>query len=231
MNEHSTPDSAPPPDYILRLPQLERPARWPAIFGAERPTHLEIGFGSGHWLAEYARLHPELNLLGIEKTLREVRRCADKLRRRGVENVRLLQGYAEYFLANYSAEASLDTIHLYFPDPWPKARHARRRIFRPDVIRLIARALRPGAQLLVKTDVTEYYKEMIRVAAREPALRLEEDLQLQDGFPRTEAGALAAYDPALHGDLPECLRLTTNYERKAIEDGRPIHFMRWVRIP
>jgi len=224
-------DGAPAPfDMEIRLGALERPLRWDVIFGNANPVHIEIGSGSGHWLAEFARLHPEWNFLGIEKTRSEVRRALDKIQRRGLVNVRLISCYADYVIALYVGDASVDALHVYFPDPWPKTRHARRRVFQPDFVRELARILKPGAPLFAMTDVDDYHRRILTAAAQVPSLRLEEDRRLDLEYPRDAEGRPVPFDLIPAAELPEAFRLTTNYERKALAAGSPIHSMRWRRL-
>jgi tRNA (guanine-N(7)-)-methyltransferase len=217
-------------DPVIHPAQLHTPMDWPAVFGNHAPIHVEIGSGSGHWLAETARMHPEINYLGIEKATSEVRRATDKLRRRGVRNVRLLRYDAAYILSRYVTSGGIEVFHIYFPDPWPKSRHAKRRVIRPEVAAEIARCLRPGGTLHVKTDVNAYQEQIMLVLGATRGLVLVEQCRLDSELPCVEKEKL----PALleHPDktrLPEALRLTTNYERKALTAGRPDHYTRWVR--
>jgi tRNA (guanine-N7-)-methyltransferase len=221
------PPAEPTPE--LRLADLARPVSWPDVFGNDKPVHLEIGSGSGHWTAEFARLHPEVNFLAVEKFTKQIRRTKDKIVRRELGNVRILRCDGAYFLAEYAGSASVEGVHVYFPDPWFKKRHAKRRLIRPDVAAHLARVLRPGASLHVKTDITAYQEQILEVLGVVTSLALAENRRLDQEYPRDEEGRLPHPDHIAFQDLPELLRLTTNYERKALEAGHPIHYTRWVR--
>lgn len=215
---------------VIPPARLRIPMDWPAVFGNDAPIHVEIGSGSGHWLAETARLHPEINYLGIEKATSEVRRATDKLRRRGVCNVRLLRYDAAYILSRYMPSGEIEAFHIYFPDPWPKSRHAKRRVVRPEVAAEIARCLRPGGMLHVKTDVDAYQEQILQVLGAVRALTLVEQRRLDLELPRAEGdNLLALLEQPDKSRLPEALRMTTNYERKALAAGRPDHYTRWMR--
>lgn len=218
------------PDCEVRLADLTRPVEWAAVFGNEHPVHLEIGSGSGHWTAEFARLHPDVNLMAVEKYMAQVRRAKDKIQRREVDNVRLLRCDGAYFLFNYIADASLDGAHIYFPDPWFKKRHLKRRMIRSDVAVHLVRALKPGADLSVKTDIDDYQKQILEVLSATPGLVKLEERRLDLEYPRDEEGRLPHPERIKFLDLPELLRRTTNYERKALQAGHPIHYTRWRRI-
>ncbi len=221
----------PPPEPTpeIRIGNLARPVSWIDLFLNDHPVHLEIGSGSGHWTAEFARLHPDINLFVVEKFTRQVRRTLDKLRRRGLPNVRVLRSDGAYFLTEYVPDQSLDAIHLYFPDPWFKKRHWKRRIVRPDIAAHIVRALKPGAALHVKTDITEYHEVILEVLGATPGLEKAEERRLDLEYPRDEEGKLPRLEHIAAADLPELLRLTTNYERKALAADHPIHYTRWIR--
>lgn len=230
--------------YELSMASLGRPMDWNALYGRVAPRLLEVGCGSGHWTSEYARAHPELDLFGVEVVTTEVRRALDKVRRRGLTNVRLLRCDVLYFLREFVAAESFDAIHVYCPDPWPKKRHAKRRVFRPDIVGEFLRTLKPNHLLIVKTDITAYYdqiREVVCGAGEDSAgadagagagpgtwrFRLEVDRRLDLEIPRDEAGKFVRSEVLREQGAPEELGFSTNYERKALEAGRPVHFMKF----
>src|SRR5690606_3168564 len=115
-------------------------------------TWLEIGFGGGEHLAEQAARHPDVRLIGAEPFLNGVASALRHVEERGLTNVRLHQGDAREVLAALP-DASVDRVFILFPDPWPKARHHKRRLVQPQTVEEIARVLKPGGALRFATDV------------------------------------------------------------------------------
>jgi len=136
------------------------------VFGNRCPTWLEIGFGNGDALAQMAQAHPERNWLGIEVHRPGVGHLMLELEKQGLENVRLIRQDAVEVLRDFLAPGCLDAVLLFFPDPWPKRRHHKRRIARPELVDLVARVLRPGGLFHMATDWVDYAQEMREVTAR-----------------------------------------------------------------
>jgi tRNA (guanine-N7-)-methyltransferase len=134
-----------------------------ALFGNDRPAYLEIGFGSGDTLAELAQASPECNYLGVEVHRPGVGHLLLELERRGLENVRVLRQDALELLEHGLPPASLAGVYLFFPDPWPKKRHHKRRIVQPAFIARLARVIRPGGLLHAATDWEPYAEHMLQV--------------------------------------------------------------------
>ena len=145
----------------LDLDQVSIPLMWSEIFGREAPTDIEIGSGKGKFLNELAALRPDRNILAVERSPKYQRLCCDRAARRGLENVRLVATTGEDLLFRLLAPASVQTFFVLFPDPWPKKRHHKRRLIKPEVVSAIGRALVPGGRLLVKSD-HDAYAEVIR---------------------------------------------------------------------
>lgn len=218
MNSDSFPCECTPPlrqmadgqwNLELDLAELAKPLDFKALFGRSAPLEIEVGVGSGFFCAEYARDHPEINLLGIDKTGSETHRTNDKCRRRGLTNVRLLRCDALYFLEDYPADHSVDTYHVYYSDPWPKKRHHRRRLWQPRFIEILRRTLKRDGRLFMKTDVTDYFEVIDGLLHASGFLDLVHERRLD-------------LDP-LEGDYE------TNFQRKAIEQGHPLHYQLWRR--
>lgn len=198
-------------DLELKLHELGKPLDFAAMFGRIAPTEIEIGSGSGIFLAIEAARRPEVNFLAIEQDGAEVRRAKDKWRRRDLLNTRIVRCDALYFLEDYPPPASVDAYIILYSDPWPKKKHHKRRLFQPRLLSILRRTLKPGGYLTIKTDVTEYYDVMIPLLAEAPFLQPIFDKRL---------------------DLePEPDDIVTNFQRKALEQGHPIHYMRYVRTP
>ncbi len=135
----------------------------PALFGNDHPVYLEIGFGSGDSLAEMAAAQPGRNYLGIEVHRPGVGHLLLELERRGLTNVRVLRADAVELLAHGLPAASLAAVYLFFPDPWPKKRHHKRRIVQPAFISRLARVIRPGGLFHAATDWAPYAEHMLQV--------------------------------------------------------------------
>jgi tRNA (guanine-N7-)-methyltransferase len=134
-----------------------------ALFGNDHPVYLEIGFGNGESLAEMARHHPEHNYLGVEVHRPGVGHLLLKLEEYGCRNVRVIRHDAVEVLALMVPPASLTGVYLFFPDPWHKKRHHKRRILNPALLDSLARVLRPGGFLHAATDWEEYAAQMMEV--------------------------------------------------------------------
>jgi tRNA (guanine-N7-)-methyltransferase len=134
-----------------------------ALFGNDRPVYLEIGFGNGETLATLAERHPERNFLGVEVHGPGVGHLLLEVERRALGNVRVLRQDATDLLEQGLPPASLAGVYLFFPDPWPKTRHHKRRILNPAFVLLLARVLRPGGLFHAATDWEPYAREMLAV--------------------------------------------------------------------
>jgi len=181
------------------LDQVAVPLSWPELFGRDAPTDVEIGSGKGKFLNELATVHPERNILAVERSAKYHRLCCDRAARRGLENVRLIRTTGEDLLFRLLTDGSVQTFLVLFSDPWPKKRHHKRRFFKPENIAAIQRTLTPGGRLLVKSDHDEY------------AAVIAEVLGAASGFTKIDPEKAFA-------DLPK-----TGFEEKYLVEGRTIH--------
>ena len=140
-----------------------QPLELSGLFGNDNPVFLEIGFGNGESLAEMARQHPERNYIGIEVHGPGVGHLLMKLEEFSCGNVRVCRHDAVEVLRNMVPDASLQGVYLFFPDPWHKKRHHKRRIVQPDFIELIARKIRPGGFFHAATDWENYAEHILEV--------------------------------------------------------------------
>ncbi len=134
-----------------------------SIFGAINPVELELGSGDGSFLAQYAALHPERSFIGVERLLGRLRKLGRKADRAGLTNLRSLRLEASYVLEWMICPQSLAALHVYFPDPWPKRRHWKRRLINPQFVRHAATALKPGGVVYLRTDNAPYFEQMVEV--------------------------------------------------------------------
>lgn len=141
-----------------------------ALFGRSAETILEIGFGMGETTAEIAAAQPERNFLGIEVHTPGVGSLLKRIGELGLANLRLIQHDAVEVLRDMIAPASLDGVHIFFPDPWPKKRHHKRRLVQADFVALLASRLKPGGYVHLATDWQDYAEQMLAVLAAEPLL-------------------------------------------------------------
>jgi tRNA (guanine-N7-)-methyltransferase len=140
-------------------------------FGREAPFTVEIGFGMGVATAEIALAAPEKNFLGIEVHPPGVANMLRLIAEQHIENVRVMQDDAVEIFKTMIAPGSVDAIHIYFPDPWHKARHHKRRMIQPTFTALLASRLKPGGYLHLATDWEPYAHWMLEVLSGEPALQ------------------------------------------------------------
>ena len=135
------------------------------LFGNRNPVYLEIGFGNGETLATLGERHPEHNYLGIEVHGPGVGHLLLEIEQRGLTNVRILRRDALELLRGGLARASLAGVYLFFPDPWHKKRHHKRRIVNAELVGLLARVIAPGGLFHAATDWEPYARQMLEVLA------------------------------------------------------------------
>ncbi len=140
------------------------------VFGRAAPTILEIGFGMGETTAAIALAHPQNDYLGIEVHTPGVGALLKQLAAQDIANVRIIQHDAVEVLTHMIGPASLDGAHIFFPDPWPKKRHHKRRLIQPPLIALLAQKLKPDGYLHAATDWHEYAEQILAVLSAEPLL-------------------------------------------------------------
>ena len=144
---------------------------WDAIFGRHAPRVLEVGFGMGEATAQMAQACPQRDFIGVEVHTPGVGALLMRIRELGLGNLRIVQHDAVEVLRDMVEPGSLDAVHVYFPDPWHKKRHHKRRLIQPDFVALAASRLRAGGVLHCATDWQEYAEHMLQVLRHEPLLR------------------------------------------------------------
>ena len=149
----------------LGIEDGESPLDLPAVFGRTAQLTLEIGFGNGESLAALSTAHPERDFLGVEVHRPGVGHLMLLAEAANLRNVRIVCRDGVEVLERRIADASLDEVLLYFPDPWPKKRHHKRRIVQPPFVDLVARRLRPGGVFRLATDWQDYAEHMLAVVS------------------------------------------------------------------
>jgi tRNA (guanine-N7-)-methyltransferase len=158
---------------VLKTPEdLPKPLTVESIFGHTAPLELEIGSGKGMFINKAAKEQPEHCFLGIEIGKKYARYCAVNVLRNKLTNAVMVCGDAAALLRDWIPENYLNVVHVYFPDPWWKRAHRKRRILRTEVVKLIENRLQPGGLLHFWTDVEEYYRSALKLLANETALQL-----------------------------------------------------------
>ena len=185
------------------LSPLDPPA-WKDIFGNSNPVEVEIGPGKGSFLLAAAQSAPERNFFGVEFSRRRAYRIKHLIEREQPGNVLAIAADINCILKTLVQPESVTTFHLYFPDPWWKRRHHRRRLFRDDFPVILTRALVPGGKILIATDVQEYFTAIVR------QLESVSDLA-QFPWQRDQRNR--------NGKL-----ILTDFERQFMDEGKPIHY-------
>lgn len=153
------------------VPKDGGPIDFEVLFGNQGPVIMEIGFGNGDATWQMAQAHPEENYFGVEVHPPGVGHLLLKLEEHGLENVRVAQADAVELLRERLPDASLAGVRIFFPDPWPKKRHHKRRLVQPSIADLLARKLRPGGILHLATDWKPYAEHMLEVLEAETRLQ------------------------------------------------------------
>ena len=196
-----------PEEMLLRIPDEAGKVNWEAIFGNDHPVELEIGAGKGTFLLAVAQALPGHNYVGIEWAKQYAEFAADRLRRHQANNARMVHGEATWWVRCHVPDESLVALHVYFPDPWPKARHQKRRLIQLSFLKEVYRILKPGGKLRLVTDHADYFAHMQKVLSEQtdlPAVMFDSPVPLKADAP---AGSIVG----------------TNFERKYIAEGRTFH--------
>jgi len=187
----------------LDVETLPKPLNIPDLFGNHNPVELEIGIGKGTFITEQAKARPHTNFIGLEWAKWFWRYASDRLRRGNCTNARTARAEASFFLQEFVPDAAISVLHMYFPDPWPKARHHKRRLVQPKFMPIVERVLVPGGRLQIVTDHKGYFEENI-----EPSVR---------------GSNLKVVDYNRPGSAGEGEFVGTNFERKYRREGRPFY--------
>ena len=156
------------PRYVL--PFQSAPLDAAAVFGRRAPLVVEIGFGMGQATAQIAALQPDVDFIGVEVHAPGVGALLQRIAESQLGNLRLVQHDAVEVLQQMIAPASLAAVHVFFPDPWHKKKHHKRRLIQPAFVSLLASRLAPGGRLHCATDWQPYAEQMLAVLSAEPLL-------------------------------------------------------------
>lgn len=186
----------------LEIARLSKPTDPRLLFGNDHPVEMEIGSGKGTFLTEQAKRRPHVNFIGLERARKYWQYASDRLRRNACWNTRLILADAGEFVAEYVPDRCLSAVHIYFPDPWPKKRHHKRRLIRVSFLSHIERVLQNGGRVQILTDHLEYFRQIERGVA---------------------ASRLELVDYRSPGSAEGGEMVGTNFERKYRREGRPLY--------
>lgn len=190
-------------EYYREVQELTPPFDPTALFGRAAPLEIELGSGKGLFLTSAAAARPETNFLGLEIARNYARFVAGKLAQRGLANARVIQGDGLLLFREILPEACAAAVHVYFPDPWWKKRHKKRRVMNAPFLADVERTLVPGGALHFWTDVEEYFQVTLELIAKATTL----------------VGPLDVPERSAGGDL----NYRTHFERRTRQEGLPVY--------
>jgi tRNA (guanine-N7-)-methyltransferase len=194
------------PKFVL--PFAHAPLNFALAFAREAPTIVEIGFGMGHATADIARQQTDINFIGIEVHTPGVGSLLKMIDERGLTNLRIVQHDAVEVLTHMIPDSSLAGVHIFFPDPWPKKRHHKRRLVQPAWVKQLVRKLQPNGYIHLATDWQDYAEHMLEILRAEPAIK----------------NTASAYAPR------PTYRTESNFERKGLAKGHGVWDLVFTRI-
>ena len=185
-----------PASLLYDLPTILERIELPRLFPQAQPLEVELGCGDASFLVEYARRHPGVNFIGVERLLGRIQKLDRKGRRLGLTNARGVRIESAYFLEYLLPPHCATALHIYFPDPWPKKKHRRFRLINEHFPALARNALASGGTVFLRTDDADYFAQMAEV------------FRAADFFAETETPAALA-------------EITTDFEREFNAQGIP----------
>jgi tRNA (guanine-N7-)-methyltransferase len=188
-----------PHSLIYQLTSIVERLDVSGMFPLPQPLEIELGSGDGSFLANYAKLHPERNFLGVERLLGRLRKLDRKGLRGGLANLRVLRIESAYFVQYLLPPQSVSALHIYFPDPWPKRKHRKNRLINAHFTEIAHRALTPDGLVYLRTDDEDYFTQMVTVFAANSGFRLVET-------PAELAGVITDFEKTFHSRGVRTLR-------------------------
>ena len=189
---------------------IDKRPDWQFQFGNTNPIKLEIGFGMGNFLIEMAAKEPASNFIGIDFYHKGIRKLMARIKKLQLENIRVVYGDIRSKISILFKDIELNTIYINFPDPWPKKRHIKRRLIKPEFIKQLAQKLNFEGITYLATDSENYAHEMLEYFNAET---LFQNIDSQKGFLKERI------------DLPK-----TKYEKNFINAGEKIFYLEYVRL-
>ena len=189
---------------------IDKRPDWQFQFGNTNPIKLEIGFGMGNFLIEMAAKEPASNFIGIDFYHKGIRKLMARIKKLQLENIRVVYGDIRSKISILFKDKELNTIYINFPDPWPKKRHIKRRLIKPEFIKQLAQKLNFEGIIYLATDSEIYAHEMLEYFNAET---LFQNIESQKGFLKERI------------DLPK-----TKYEKNFINAGEKIFYLEYVRL-
>ena len=175
-----------------------------SIFGRACDVHIEVGSGKATFLVNEAKANPEIDYLGIEWARKYYRIGVDRIGRWGLRNVRIIRTEAASFIAEFVGDGTVDCFHIYFPDPWPKKRHHKRRFFNEVNLSQMVRCLKVGGAIRIATDHAGYFEQI-------------------EGILSIHSDKLGVIDFLQTAGADEGQWVGTNFERKYLKENRKLY--------
>ena len=191
------------------LEELPTPFVLDALFGRPGPVEMEVGAGKGRFVAERAGAEPSRNFLAVERARRYAAVMGERLARSHLANARVIVGDAAAFIEEFLPGESLAGVHVYFPDPWPKKRHHKRRLFQAPFVQGIERVLAPGGFLSLASDVKSYVELIVECIS--------------------QAGQRLGLAHRAVNERPAAFAFPTHFELKYRQAGRSVYYVLWTK--
>jgi len=196
--------------FFIREEQIPDSGQWQALFGNQNPLALEIGCGTGHFIASLAKKNPHINYIAADIYNKGCYKTSNRIAEEGLSNVRVVRLEARYLLTRYLSKESLSAVYINCPDPWPKKRHRRRRLVNRAFLQMLLHYLTPNGDLFFSSDFRDYSEDVAQALSTLQHYR-------------------NCLDKHVTIDLPGYP--LSKYMRRFLGRGLPIYFLHWRRDP